>query len=107
MIRSANIRYFPLVGADIQIFQNTWTYIGYACRMAVELGLNRYTQTPPESETPLQRLERRNRERTYLILFVHDRSLSMQTGRLWMLPEVCPLSSSQSNLALILTVVSG
>ncbi|KAL5490129.1 hypothetical protein ACEPAI_4962 [Sanghuangporus weigelae] len=65
----------------------TWTYIGYACRMAVELGLNRYTPRPPESETAIQRLERRNRERTYLVLFVHDRSLSMQTGRLWMLPE--------------------
>lgn len=65
----------------------TWTYIGYACRMAVELGLNKYMVRPPESESNFQRLERRNRERTYLVLFVHDRSLSMQTGRLWMLPE--------------------
>lgn len=55
--------------------------------MAVELGLNRYVATPPASETEFQRLERRNRERTYLVLFVHDRSLSMQTGRHWMLPE--------------------
>lgn len=65
----------------------TWTYIGYACRMAVELGLNRYVPIPPMNETEIQRLERRNRERTYLVLFVHDRSLSMQTGRHWMLPE--------------------
>ncbi|KAF9052795.1 fungal-specific transcription factor domain-containing protein [Panaeolus papilionaceus] len=65
----------------------TWTFIGYACRMAVELGLNRYTPYPPNHETEFQRLERRNRERTYLVLFVHDRSLSMQTGRNWMLPE--------------------
>ncbi|KDQ59395.1 hypothetical protein JAAARDRAFT_32954 [Jaapia argillacea MUCL 33604] len=65
----------------------TWTYIGYACRMAVELGLNRYVPHPPPTETELQRRERRNRERTYLVLFVHDRSLSMQTGRQWMLPE--------------------
>ncbi|KAF5331051.1 hypothetical protein D9619_005705 [Psilocybe cf. subviscida] len=65
----------------------TWTYIGYACRMAVELGLNRFVPNPPATETPLQRMERRNRERTYLVLFVHDRSLSMQTGRHWMLPE--------------------
>ncbi|XP_006458399.1 hypothetical protein AGABI2DRAFT_199954, partial [Agaricus bisporus var. bisporus H97] len=64
----------------------TWTYIGYACRMAVELGLNRYTKSS-QTETTLQKLERRNRERTYLILFVHDRSLSTQTGRHWMLPE--------------------
>ena len=56
--------------------------------MAVELGLNRYVARPPDNESNLQRLERRNRERTYLVLFVHDRSLSMQTGRLWMLPEV-------------------
>ena len=56
--------------------------------MAVELGLNRYVARPPDNESNLQRLEIRNRERTYLVLFVHDRSLSMQTGRLWMLPEV-------------------
>lgn len=55
--------------------------------MAVELGLNRFVANPPATETPLQRMERRNRERTYLVLFVHDRSLSMQTGRHWMLPE--------------------
>ncbi|EUC62088.1 priB protein [Rhizoctonia solani AG-3 Rhs1AP] len=65
----------------------TYTYIGYASRMAVELGLNRYLPKPPEGETELQKRERRNRERTYLVLFVHDRSLAMQTGRQWMLPE--------------------
>ncbi|KDQ12322.1 hypothetical protein BOTBODRAFT_112983 [Botryobasidium botryosum FD-172 SS1] len=65
----------------------TWTYIGYACRLAVELNLNRYVSHPPENETEHQKRERRNRERTYLVLFVHDRSLSMQTGRQWMLPE--------------------
>jgi hypothetical protein len=61
-----------------------------ACRMAVELGLNRYVSNPPNQETDFQMRERRNRERTYLVLFVHDRSLSMQTGRHWMLPEVRP-----------------
>ncbi|KAF9002012.1 fungal-specific transcription factor domain-containing protein, partial [Cyathus striatus] len=65
----------------------TWTYIGYACRMAVELGLNRYVAHPSANESEFQRLERRNSERTYLVLFVHDRSLSTQTGRHWMLPE--------------------
>ncbi|KAI0272138.1 fungal-specific transcription factor domain-containing protein [Russula aff. rugulosa BPL654] len=65
----------------------TWMYIGLACRMSVELGLNRYLSSPPPNETELQLRERRNRERTYLVLFVHDRSLSMQTGRQWMLPE--------------------
>lgn len=56
--------------------------------MAVELGLNAYTPDPPPGESHIQRLERRNRERTYLVLWVHDRSLNMQTGRMWMLPEV-------------------
>ena len=56
--------------------------------MAVEIGLNKYYASPPSNETDLQRRERRNRERTYLVLFVHDRSLSTQTGRSWMLPEV-------------------
>lgn len=65
----------------------TWMYIGYACRMAVELGLNRYVEKRSQDETDLQLLERRNRERTYLVLFVHDRSLSTQTGRMWMLQE--------------------
>ena len=55
--------------------------------MAVELGLNRYVPPGSLHETDLQFRERRNRERTYLILFVHDRSLSTQTGRNWMLPE--------------------
>ncbi|KAI0792942.1 fungal-specific transcription factor domain-containing protein [Abortiporus biennis] len=65
----------------------TWTYIGYACRMAVELNLNRYVPKRSHEESDFQMLERRNRERTYLVLFVHDRSLSTQTGRSWMLPE--------------------
>lgn len=55
--------------------------------MAVELGLNRHVPKPSENETDDQMRERRDRERTYLVLFVHDRSLSMQTGRHWMLPE--------------------
>lgn len=66
----------------------TWTYIGYACRMAVELGLNRFvSEKRLAAESDLQWLERRNRERTYLVLFVHDRSLATQTGRQWMLNE--------------------
>lgn len=55
--------------------------------MAVELGLNRYVPKPPEDESDEAYRERRDRERTYLVLFVHDRSLGTQTGRNWMLPE--------------------
>ncbi|OBZ75751.1 Protein priB [Grifola frondosa] len=65
----------------------TWTYIGYASRMAVGLELNRYVGKRSTHESDLQMRERRNRERTYLVLFVHDRSLSMQTAKQWMLPE--------------------
>ncbi|KAG5634743.1 hypothetical protein H0H81_000938 [Sphagnurus paluster] len=67
-----------------------------ACRMAVELGLNRYLPSPPPNESEFQMLERRNRERTYLVLFVHDRSLSTQTGRHWMLPEDDMIKNSPS-----------
>lgn len=51
--------------------------------MAVDLGLNHIHL--PVKETPLQHAERRNRERTYLVLFIHDRSLATQTGKNWML----------------------
>lgn len=55
--------------------------------MAIELGLNKYLRKT-EGETEAQKRERRNRERTYLVLWAHDRALSMQTGKSWMLPEV-------------------
>ncbi|KAI0371838.1 hypothetical protein BV20DRAFT_965134 [Pilatotrama ljubarskyi] len=67
--------------------RRTWSYIGMACRMAVNLRLNKYVGRRQPQETILNFLERRNRERTYLVLFVHDRSLSMQTGKHWMLHE--------------------
>ncbi len=78
-------------------FINLFDAVSKACCMAVELGLNRYTSRPNAHETNLQRLERRNRERAYLVLFVHncDHSLSMQTRCLWMLPEVRFSSSSR------------
>lgn len=66
--------------------QRTWTYIGFACRMAVEMGLNKYVERSP-NENDLHFRQRRNRERTYLVLFVHDRSLSTQTGRQYMLAD--------------------
>jgi hypothetical protein len=72
--------------------------------MSVELGLNRYMSPPPPNETELQLRERRNRERTYLVLFVHDRSLSMQTGRQWMLPEV---SFSAHQIGIVSRFMSG
>lgn len=76
----------PTHGSSVSAINSHFWF--QACRMAVELGLNRYFAKPPAHETDFQLRERRNRERTYLVLFVHDRSLSMQTGRHWMLPEV-------------------
>lgn len=70
--------------------------------MAVELGLNRFLAKPPANETEFQLLERRNRERTYLVLFVHDRSLSMQTGRHWMLPEVASINLNNPSVFYLL-----
>ncbi|KAI0648197.1 fungal-specific transcription factor domain-containing protein [Trametes meyenii] len=67
--------------------RRTWSYIGMACRMAVNLNLNKYVGRRQEHESPLAFLKRRNQERTYLVLFVHDRSLSMQTGKHWQLHE--------------------
>ncbi|KAL7283115.1 hypothetical protein ACG7TL_002540 [Trametes sanguinea] len=67
--------------------RRTWMYIGMACRMAVNLRLNKYVGRRQPHESTLAFFERRNRERTYLVLFVHDRSLSMQTGKQWMLHE--------------------
>ena len=55
--------------------------------MAIELGLNRYVAHPSPGESEFQMRERRNRERTYLVLWVHDRSLSTQTGRQYMMQE--------------------
>lgn len=78
--------------------------------MAVEIGLNRFLAKPPANETEFQLLERRNRERAYLVLFVHDRSLSMQTGRHWMLPEVATINSDNPSLFHLLgcrTTLSG
>jgi hypothetical protein len=61
--------------------------------MAVDLRLNRYLREPPPQESDFQKLERLNRERTYLVFFVHDRALSMQCNKQWMLPE-CDLVRS-------------
>jgi hypothetical protein len=64
--------------------------------MAVDLRLNRFVRHSPPQETEFQRLERRARERTYLVLFVHDRALSMQCNKQWMLPE-CDLIRNADN----------
>ncbi|KAG8960054.1 hypothetical protein FRC05_007128 [Tulasnella sp. 425] len=45
----------------------TWLFIGYACRLAIELNLNTYTRKPDPKETELHMRERRNQAWMYLV----------------------------------------
>lgn len=64
-----------------------WTSVGLAIRIAMELGWHRLS--PQVSRRPglseIERREIRNVERTFLVLFVYDRSLGLQTGKPWMI----------------------
>lgn len=66
-----------------------WQLVGYACRMCVELrGRKTHTRNADVAMLaipPLIARERRNVERTWLTLFVYDRSISLQIGKQWML----------------------
>ncbi|EFQ99470.1 priB protein [Nannizzia gypsea CBS 118893] len=65
-----------------------WMFIGYAIRGALELGLNKLK--PSILDKPMQLVsgfeeemelrEQRSKERTWLVLFIYDRSLSLQLG---------------------------
>ncbi|CAG9989353.1 unnamed protein product [Clonostachys byssicola] len=67
-----------------------WTLLGYVIRMCMDLGwhklkppLMQYQQAMSEE----QRREARNIERTWYVLFVYDRSISLQTGRPFMIEQ--------------------
>ncbi|KAK1671330.1 fungal-specific transcription factor domain-containing protein [Colletotrichum godetiae] len=64
-----------------------WMLLGYVIRMGMELGWHRLTPYSSQSNTgtDLERRQKRNIERTWLILFVYDRSMSLQTGKPWMI----------------------
>ncbi|KAL3452352.1 hypothetical protein BJX65DRAFT_303185 [Aspergillus insuetus] len=64
-----------------------WTSVGLAIRIAMDLDWHKLSPTSSQREslTELQRREIRNVERTFLVLFVYDRSLSLQTGKPWMI----------------------
>ncbi|KXJ96216.1 hypothetical protein Micbo1qcDRAFT_193015 [Microdochium bolleyi] len=66
-----------------------WISLGYAVRMGMELGWHRLPRYPASGGTTLRsdlsRLEARNIQRTWYILFVYDRSMSLQTGKPWMI----------------------
>ncbi|KAH8896907.1 hypothetical protein GQ53DRAFT_638910, partial [Thozetella sp. PMI_491] len=67
----------------------SWSFIGYAIRLCMELGWHKLAQDREEDDvgaTPeFQVRQRRNLERTWLVLFVYDRSMSLQTGKPWMI----------------------
>ncbi|KPI40628.1 Protein priB [Cyphellophora attinorum] len=68
----------------------SWPMVGYAIRIAQELGWHKFQLASDRgSDTTTQSHEsiriRRNMERTWLVLFVYDRSLNLQTGKPWMI----------------------
>lgn len=65
-----------------------WTSVGYAIRMCMDMGwhkLTAYSAASRANADETKRREVRNIERTWLVLFVYDRSISLQTGRPWMI----------------------
>lgn len=66
----------------------TWSLVGYAIRMCIELGwheIEPISQKPRTSGDEMSIREARNIERTWLVLFVYDRSLSLQLDKPWMI----------------------
>lgn len=54
----------------------SWSAIGYVIRLCMELGLHKLTSNSASSSEALSELEerqKRNAERTWLVLFVYDR----------------------------------
>ncbi|TID00076.1 Protein priB [Colletotrichum higginsianum] len=65
-----------------------WMLLGYVIRMGMELRWHRlapYSHHHPPSTSDLERRQARNIERTWFVLFVYDRSMSLQTGKPWMI----------------------
>ncbi|KAB8304041.1 hypothetical protein EYC80_005387 [Monilinia laxa] len=68
----------------------TWLLVGYAIRMCIELGwheLEPVSHKPRTSVDEMSIREARNIERTWLVLFVYDRSLSLQLDKPWMIDQ--------------------
>ncbi|KAK0549588.1 hypothetical protein OC846_004007 [Tilletia horrida] len=66
----------------------SWQYLGFAIRMATEIGVNRRLN-PKESFRSREPIRRRlrNRERLWANLFLCDRIMSAQTGRPWTISD--------------------
>ncbi|CAD6457588.1 a2cb6896-4ef5-4347-90c3-210530571b3f [Sclerotinia trifoliorum] len=68
----------------------TWSLVGYAIRMCIELGwheIEPVSHKPRTSADEVTIREARNIERTWLVLFVYDRSLSLQLDKPWMIAQ--------------------
>ncbi|KAI0034048.1 fungal-specific transcription factor domain-containing protein [Vararia minispora EC-137] len=67
----------------------TWLLLGMAIRMATDLNLHRKTSTfsPETAEGKAREREVHNRERTWLVCFCLDRSLSAQMGKPFTIKE--------------------
>lgn len=66
----------------------SWQYLGFAIRIATEVGVNRATQ-PSEGVREIEQVRRRvrNRARLWISLFLADREQCFQTGRPWAIGE--------------------
>lgn len=66
----------------------SWVTLGYVIRMCMDLGWHKLAPRSireRDSLTTTQLREVRNIERTWFVLFVYDRSMSLQTGKPWMI----------------------
>ncbi|KAJ5775579.1 uncharacterized protein N7511_000590 [Penicillium nucicola] len=74
-----------------------WMSVGLAIRMSIDLGWHKLGHGPARQEqlTDIQQREIRNDERTWLVLFVYDRSMSLQTGKPWMIERTPFIESAQ------------
>ncbi|PGH00113.1 hypothetical protein AJ79_08296 [Helicocarpus griseus UAMH5409] len=71
-----------------------WGFVGYAIRACIGMGWDKLNSACPDSSTSsmpkstereIEIRELRNKERTWLMLFVYDRSVSLQLGKPWMI----------------------
>ncbi|RSL74081.1 hypothetical protein CEP53_000447 [Fusarium sp. AF-6] len=65
-----------------------WTSVGHAIRLCFDMGWHRLVPSSPQEQasgTESTRRALRNIERTWYVLFVYDRSISLQTGKPWMI----------------------
>ncbi|PCH37919.1 hypothetical protein WOLCODRAFT_22945 [Wolfiporia cocos MD-104 SS10] len=67
----------------------TWMLLGMGIRLAIDLNMHRRTQVPngDTEEGRARDLEIHNRERTWILCFILDRSFSAQMGKPYMIKE--------------------